>query len=161
MSKISRPINRVVTAAPPKRKFDIDSLLTPEKKRELQKQAEDKVLAREIAAAEEEYLQQQMDLVDRGRHPEIVEEYRDISLDLPPFMDRIILDGRTFMHGGRYSVVKRVFDVIREITWGAFKHDDEVNNRRNGNAYRNERELRMSAQTGNIVDNTGRPAVKF
>jgi hypothetical protein len=141
--------------------LDIDSLLTPEKKAQLKQEAEDKILAREIAAAEAEYLQKMTDELDRARHPEIVEEYREISLDLPPFMDRVVLDGRHYMHGGRYTVPKRVFDVMREVTWNAFKHDDEVNNRRNSNAYRQERELRMSSQTGNIVDNTGRPAVKF
>ena len=161
MAKISRPINTVTTEPPVRRKLDIDTLLTPEKKAELRKDAEAKIRAREIAAAEEEYLQQQMKAYDNALHPEIVEEYRDITLDLPPYMDRIILDGHHYMQGGRYTVRKSVFDVMREITWNAFRHDDEVNNRRNSNAYKQERELRMSAQTGNMVDKTGRPAVKF
>lgn len=160
--KISKPIRDVsVPSNAPKRKLDIEALLTPEKRAELRAQAEAKIKAREIAAAEEEYLAQQMADYDKKRHPEIAEEVREIRLDLPPFMDRIVLDGMHYMHGGTYKVRKSVFDVMREITWGAFKHDDEVNNRRNSNAYRNERQLRMNAITGEIIDNTGRPAVKF
>jgi hypothetical protein len=160
-NKVSRPINRVVTGAQPKKKLDFDKLLTPEKMKEIRLQAEAKIHAREVADAEEQYLQQQMDEYERKLHPEIVQEMRDITLDLPPYMDRIILDGRVFMQSGRYTVTKNVFDVMREITWAAFRHDDEVNNRRNSNAYRQERQLRMSAQDGSIVDSTGRPTVKF
>lgn len=160
-NKVSRPINRVITGAQPKKKLDIEKLLTEDKKKELRLQAEAKINAREVADAEEQYLQQQMDAFEKKLHPEIVQEMREISLDLPPFMDRIILDGRVFMQSGRYTVPKSVFDVMREITWNAFRHDDEVNNRRNSNSYRQERQLRMSAQDGSIVDNTGRPAVKF
>lgn len=160
--KVNRPIRDVAPPARvPERKIDIEKLLTPEKKAELRKQAEAKIMAREIAAAEEEYLAQQMDVADKARHPEIVEEYRELRLELPPYMDRIILDGRHYMHGGIYSVPKRVYDVMRDITWKAFRHDDEVNNRLNSNAYRRERELRMNASTGNIVDRDGRPTVKF
>jgi len=160
-NKISRPIKDVSAPTEPKRKLDIDSLLTPETKARLKAEAEAKIKAREIAAAEEEYLQQQLNEFDRKRHPEIVEEMREIHLDLPPYMDRIVLDGKHYMHGGTYTVRKSVFDVMRDITWGAFKHDDEVNNRRNTNAYRQERQLRMSAVSGELVDSAGRPTTKF
>lgn len=162
VNKINKPIRDVAPPARvPERKIDIEKLLTPEKKAELRKQAEAKIMAREIAAAEEEYLQQQMDAADKARHPEIVEEYRELRLDLPPYMDRIILDGKVYMQGGTYTVPKRVYDVMRDITWSGFKHDDEVNGRNNSNVYRRERELRMNASTGGIVDRDGRPAVKF
>lgn len=161
MAKVSRPINKVSEVEKPKPKLDIDSLLTPEAKARLRDEAADTVRKREIVAAEAEYLKQQMDEIERINHPEVVEEYREITLDFPPYMDRIVLDGRTYMHGGHYSIPKPVFDVMREITWNAFKHDDEIHGRRNSNAYRTERELRMSASSGDIVDKSGRPAVKF
>ena len=160
--KINRPIRDVAPPAkPPKRKLDLDALLTPEIKAKLRAEAEETLRKREMIEAEAEYLSQQTALIEKRNHPEVVEEERTITLELPPFMDRIVLDGFHYMHGGRYTVPKSKFDVMREITWNAFKHDDEVNNRRNSNAYRQERQLRMSAVTGDIVDNTGRPATKF
>lgn len=160
--KISRPIRDVAPpASAPKRKLDVDSLLTPETKARIKAEAEAKIKAREIAAAEEEYLQQQMSEFDKARHPEIVEEMRELRLDLPQFMTKIVLDGVEYYHGGNYKLRRSVFDVIRDITQHAFNHDDEINNRRNSNAYRNERQLRMNASTGELVDSTGRPAAKF
>lgn len=165
--KINRPIRDVEPPAPRvvKRKLDIEALLTPEKKKEIRDIAAAKVKAAQIADAEKEYLEQQITAEEQRLHPEIVEEMRELTLDLPPFMDRIIIDGKHYMNGTSkpYKIRKSVYDVMRDVTWNAYKHDDEINNRRNSNAYRRERQLRLNASEDgpSLIDRDGRPATKF
>lgn len=159
---VSRAIRDVEIPVPPrpKKKLDIDALLTPEKKEELSKEAEARVLDREAKAAEAEYLQQQIDAFDKLRHPEIVEEYKEITLRMAPHMEVILLDGTQYVRNETYTVSKRVYDTMQDIIWQGFKHDDEIQNR--SKQQRKERNLSISAREGiPMIDGDGKPAVKF
>jgi len=63
------------------------------------------------------------------------EDQFDITLDLFEASDRIVIDGRTFMHGGTYKVGKRVYDTLREIQARGWGHQAEIDGK-DSNAYR-------------------------
>lgn len=73
------------------------------------------------------------------------EEQVTFMLDLYEGADRIVMDGRTFMHGGVYTVGLRQYDSICEIVARGWGHQREIEGK-NSNAYRKEQNL--NAETG-------------
>lgn len=139
----------------PERTIDPEKLLTEEKKAELREAAQRKIMARDIADAEEQYLKEQMELADKAKHPEIFEEMREIRLDLALYADRVILDGRAYFADESYTVTKRVYDVLKECEQASYRHDNEIKSGdTNDSFYRKQRaastERRMSFKTGAV-----------
>lgn len=158
VEKAIRPV--APPAHKPKPILDIEGLLDAKTKLELREKAAARVLAREIEDAKEIYLQQQMDAAERARHPEIVEEMREILIDGPEYVNQVRLDGTPYYCGFTYTVTKRVYDSIKDLLWRAWMHDDEIANRKNSNQNRRAKNLTMSA-TGQMTDSSGRLASKF
>ena len=101
----------------------------------------------------DEYARAELGLVDtkmpmrKGPIPVPDEEMCPITLDLGPTTDRIILDGKIYMHGGTYTVTKRVYDTLSEIVARSWAHEREIEGK-DSNAYRKQQ---------NINAITGRP----
>lgn len=75
------------------------------------------------------------------------EEKFTLTLDLYEGSDRIIIDGRTYMHGGTYTVSKRTYETLCEIIARGWGHQREIEGK-DSNAYRKQQNLNAS---------TGRP----
>ena len=126
--KINRPIQQPVQNAPaePTRIPNFE-LLDEETKERLRAEARVKIDAREIAAAEQAFMQAELDRLDRERHPEAVEEMVTVDLDgLALYADRIVLDGRVYMFGRTYTVRKSVAAVFQEVMARSRRHEAEI-----------------------------------
>lgn len=53
-----------------------------------------------------------------------------LNIELPPFADRIMLDGVIFMHGREYPMSRRKANSINEVMEMAWRHDDVAFGRR-------------------------------
>jgi len=127
--QLSRPIQRPVQqpqASEPVRIPDF-SLVSEEKKEALLKEARERIEAKEIALAEQAFLEAEIARLDRERHPEAHEEMVDYFIDgLALYADRIVLDGKTFMFGRTYKVRKSVALVFDEIMQRTRRHEAEI-----------------------------------
>lgn len=81
----------------------------------------------------------------KGPTPVPDEEQFTITLDLYEGSDRIILDGKTYMHGGTYTVGKRTYDTLCDINARGWAHQREIEGK-DSNAYRKQQNL--NATTG-------------
>lgn len=134
-------------AREPERKVDL-SVLTDAKRAEIREKAYAKVQGRAILEAEEELLRQEMDTLERERHPEIVTEMRDIRVDLALYADQIRLDGKVFYHGELYTVSKAQYDVMQEAMQSSKRHEAEIHGDNGREFYRRERGLAVNMRTG-------------
>ena len=126
-TRMSRPERLDPSPAPAReRKVDL-SLLDEEKRKEITRLAEEMLLERDRQAAEDAFLDAEKARLDAERHPETVEEEREILVDVPEFCDGIRLDGKFYPHGWRGQVSKGLYDSMQEIMFRARMHDDEVN----------------------------------
>jgi len=136
---------------------EIEALLTPEEREKLTEQARAKIQARDRLDAEEAFLAAEMERLDREAHPDKIEEMREITLDLALYADRIILDGKVYFHGQRYTVTKPVYDVMREIMARTYRHDDEIHSGSPGDDfYRKSRAMSLNMTTG-VATAAGQP----
>jgi hypothetical protein len=139
---------------------DIDlSVLTATEIAALKQTAEVRLTAKLKVDAEEEFIKQEMDRLEKTRYPSLVEEMREVRINLALYADRILLDGRSYFHGEVYNVPKSVYDVIKECEAASFRHDDEVHGDPDANFYkRNRARYKLSARTGAATDTVGAPA---
>ena len=49
-----------------------------------------------------------------------------VTVNLPPQVERILIDSRAYTQGGTYSVSPAQYETIMEIMSRAWKHDREV-----------------------------------
>lgn len=109
------------TIEPPELKPNFD-LLDEEMKESLRKKAAARVEARERDRAMEAYLDAEVERIERSVHPEAYEEEKEIAIDLAIYADRIIINGKHYMHGRTYKVKKSLHDCLQEIMWQTHKH---------------------------------------
>ena len=133
-SKISRPINPLAAPATPKKRKPRMDLLTPEDMQRITEEARAKIEAEAKFEAEEAFLAQEKERLRRETNPLPEEQTRPFTIDLPVSADRIVLDGRAYMHGHTYDVTKAVADVLNEQVQNLVRHEREVTS---GNDYRN------------------------
>lgn len=57
------------------------------------------------------------------------EETRSITIELAEFTDRIVIDGRIYIHGQTYMVPKRLYDVLLEAMYRTQQHEHEISGR--------------------------------
>jgi len=133
-TRFNRPIQRQVQPEPPEAVRIPDfSLISREKREELLKEAKARIDAKEIAAAEQAFLEAEIERLDRERHPEAHEEMVEINLEgLALYADRIVLDGRTYMFGRTYRVRKSMAEVMAEVMQRSRRHEAEI---RSGDNY--------------------------
>jgi hypothetical protein len=97
-------------------------LLSEETKERLREDAKVKVEARERARAMDAFLAAEVERIERATVPDAHEEEREVEIDLAIYADRIIVDGRVFMHGRRYTVKKSLYDSLMDIQAQTWKH---------------------------------------
>lgn len=105
-------------------------------------------LADQIAEAELGLLDPKKAPIRAGEIPVPDEPQWQITIDLEPngsTGDRIVLDGKIFMHGGTYTVGERVYRSLCETISRGFGHQKEIEGKINTNAYR--RQQNLNAQT--------------
>ncbi len=126
--KLGRAIQQPVQAsAPDPVRIPDFNLLDEDKKEELRKEALAKIVAREIARAEQAFLEAEIDRLDKERHPEVHEPEEDIELTgLALYCDKIVINGRPYMWNRTYRVKKSLADVFREIMQRSQRHEAEI-----------------------------------
>ena len=97
----------------PKRVIEYD-LLTEEDKTRLRAEAQAKIDERAKLAAEQAYLESQVEELERSRYPEIFEEKIDITIDLALCAQDISINGKKYMHGATYTVPRSVYQTLKE-----------------------------------------------
>lgn len=114
---------------PAKSKAPVDmSLLSAEKRAELDEQLDIEIQAERLLAAEEAYLDEQRAEKRRGKGLE--ESMHEITLDLPEFADRMRIDGVVYFHGASYTVGLGLYNVLREQVQRMWGHQDEIDGKR-------------------------------
>lgn len=58
--------------------------------------------------------------------PKTNEEQVTFILDIAEYGDRVLLDGRYYFHGRRYTVARSVYDVLMETMWRTHEHQRVV-----------------------------------
>ncbi len=117
------------------------SILNEDDIAELELQAEQEVLAEQREAAKK----QKLDEFKRARKRKVglTEAYEQVTVDLAPYCDRILLDNRSFLQGITYTVAVGQAQVMREImqrTWG---HQSTIDGK-SENFYRKQRGARIA-----------------
>lgn len=122
------------------------TFFTPDMLSQLTQKDRDEAMARAKRTLADEWAKSELGLVDtkmpaiKGPIPIPDEEMFTITLDLGPTTDRIVIDGKPYMHAGTYTVTKRVYDTLSEIisrTWG---HEREIEGK-DSNAYRKQQNI--------------------
>lgn len=110
-------------------------------------------MADQIAEAELGYGPSKLE-VRKGPPPNLQEEQFDLTLDLYPGCEQIVLDGTIYRHGQTVTVGKRVFDTLTEIIARGWGHQRVVDGK-NENTYRAQQNVR--ARVGMADRLAGRP----
>jgi hypothetical protein len=97
-------------------------LLTDEMKAKLREDALVQVEARERDRAMEAYLAAEVERIERELVPDSHEEMKEIYIDLAIYADRIIIDGKHYMHGRTYTVKKSLYDSMKDIQAQTWQH---------------------------------------
>src|SRR5208337_313432 len=101
-------------------------LLSDELKAKLREEARIAVDVRERKRAEEAYLAAEEERIERELHPEAHEEEREIYIDLALYADRVIIDGKHYMHGRNYTVKESTYRCMQDIIARTHKHYAET-----------------------------------
>lgn len=129
------------TKGPQTPKAKVDISIVPEKKiEELRAKAKAKVEKDRQAAAEAQ-LMAQFELEERQQGG-LEEEMVDVTIDLAPYSDRIVLDGVVYFQGQTKTVRASVAEVITEIQGRTWEHQAQIDGK-SENFYRKERGQRV------------------
>ena len=127
--KLNKPISRPIQADPapdPVRLPDFN-LLDEAAKTKLRAEAAEKFRQREIARAEDAFLKEELERLDRESHPEIHEEEIEVDTGgLAVYCDRLVIDGQTYWADHVYKVKKSLGDVILDQMSRTRRHQAEV-----------------------------------
>ena len=100
------------------------SILAPEKIKELQAKAKANVEKERQRAAESQMLEE-LELEERRANGS-VETLEDITIDLAPYADRLMIDGKILFQGQTKTVKASEADVIREMMQATWRHQSIV-----------------------------------
>lgn len=116
------------------------SLLSAEEQIELKKIAEGEVLEERKRKARDAYIEAMKLEALRTIDPE--EELFPFTIDVAGHADRIMLDGRIYLHGQTYEFTKKELDTIRDICARTWDHEEEIGGS-NRDYYRRPRHTRV------------------
>lgn len=120
---------------PPRPKRNVDfALLSDADKERLTKEAEEKIAERARLEAEKAFYAKEVERLEQVKYPEIFEEKCEIVLDLALYarcgggtagngFSGLMLDGKTYLHGGRYTVPRSVYLVLKEQEQAGHRHE--------------------------------------
>lgn len=102
-------------------------LLSPERIAELREQAQIKVKAKLLKAAEDKFLEEEVKRLEREADPKPEYELRSIVIDCADHTDYIRVDNKYFYYGHRYDdVPKPLYDQLTEIMSRGHAHEREI-----------------------------------
>ena len=109
--------------AKPTKKFD-ESLFTPEELKKIAADAKSEHEAKKKAEATREAKAHYLERLERAEDP--TQQTESVYIDLPPYADRLIIDGTIYMHGGRFDVPAPRVAVLYEQMARAWNHQLEI-----------------------------------
>lgn len=117
-------------------------LLSEEEIAALRAEARKSVIEEMTQAARDEFFQKALIEARREQIPE--EQLVHVTIDMAPFSPGVMLDGVQYFHGYTYEVTQPVRAVLFEQMHRSWRHQDEIDGRRQADAYRRPRDLRLS-----------------
>jgi hypothetical protein len=123
------------------------SIIEPKRIEELKAKAKAKVEKERQLAAEAQLLEE-MELEER-RAGGLIEPMVDITIDLAPYADRLMLDGKIFFQGQTKTVPESVASVILDMQQSTWRHQSIVDGK-SENFYRRSRSQGIAANGGVI-----------
>lgn len=121
MADPKKPVTKGPLKAAPKVDFE---LLTAEDKLRLQEDALAKARAERKIAAENEY--SRIALEEARREEGLLEEMVTFRLELAEYANKLVIDGKTFFHGGTYTVPRSQYSFIMEMAYRTKTHQLEI-----------------------------------
>lgn len=121
------------------------SIVTPERRAALKLQAQKKVEAEKIKAAEAKYLAE-MEAEERMASG-LQEEQVTVEIDLAPYCDRIVIDNVIYFQNTRPTVPASRAAVMLEIQANTWKHQAEIDGK-SENFYRRSRGAHVEINGG-------------
>ncbi len=115
-------------------------LLSETERAELKKIAADEVVEERKKKARNAYIEAMKVEALREQDPE--EELIPYQIDLAGHADRIMIDGRVFLHGQTYDFTKKELDTIRDVVARTWDHEEEIGGS-NRDFYRRPRQVRI------------------
>lgn len=100
------------------------SILAPEKIKEIQAKAKANVEKERQRAAEAQLLEE-LELEERRANGSI-EKTEDVTIDLAPYADRLMIDGKILFNGQTKTVKASEAEVIREMMQATWRHQSIV-----------------------------------
>jgi hypothetical protein len=123
------------------------SIIEPKRIEELKAKAKAKVEKERQLAAEAQLLEE-LELEER-RAGGLVEPLVDITIDLAPYADRLMLDGKIFFQGQTKTVPESVASVILDMQQATWRHQSIVDGKPES-FYRQSRNQGVAANGGVI-----------
>lgn len=124
----------------PKPKVDT-SMIDAKARDELRALAQSKVAKERITAAKAQLLEE-METEERRAHG-LEEPMEKVLIDLAPFADRLMLDGKVFFNGHEPTVPASQAAVIRDMMQATWRHQSIVDGK-SENFYRKQRSQMLS-----------------
>lgn len=106
-----------------------NGLLTEDELKAIRAEAAAEVAAEKKAAARDDVKRQFLDQEKRKAgviKDEPGVELVQVEIDTAPYTDRIVLDGRVYMHRGVYKVRPQVAAQLHEICFRTWRHEAEI-----------------------------------
>lgn len=100
------------------------SILDPKRVEELRVKAKTKVDKERQVAAEAQLLEQLED--EERRASGVSEPMETVTIDLAPYADRVMIDGRIFFQGDTKTVGRGTAELIREMMQASWRHQSIV-----------------------------------
>jgi hypothetical protein len=125
------------------------SILDPKRVEEIRAKAKAKIEKERLAAAEAQLLEQ-FELEER-RATGVIEPMEDIYIDLAPYADRLMIDGKILFQGQTKTVRRSEAAVIREMMQATWRHQSIVDGKPE-DFYRRSRGQGVAAN-GGVISN--------
>lgn len=116
------PLPAEPKAAAPVKTIEVSALLSEQEIEDLRKEAELEALEDAKKSKKAEIKKQFFKDAKQRLDPKTNEERVDFILDLAEYADRVMLDGKLYFHGRRYTVARSVFDVLAETMSRTHEH---------------------------------------
>ena len=111
-------------------------IMAEARERAIRKKA-DQIAAREAGIDGED------DEVVKGPLPIPDEQMFQITLDLAPHSNRLVLDSTIYLHGATYTVGRRTYDTMREMIHRGWEHQREIDGK-NSTMYREKSNITLT-----------------
>jgi hypothetical protein len=105
--------------------------------KEIMAQARERAIRKQadILAMRELGIDSDEDVVIKGPRKIPGEKQFEITLDLAPHSDKLVIDSKIFLHGATYKMGERLYNTVREMIHRGWEHQREIDGK-NSTMYR-------------------------